>query len=94
VSQQAELPGHEQAVKLVREIIEARFSSSKAFIPEVHLVWFTKVLQNWKALVYTREPIQAYFEVTYSGAEERVYIDTYHKVNHIAISLGDDSPLS
>ena len=45
----------------------------------LYVVWFVKVLQNWKALVSTNQVHGAYFEVTYNGDAEEVYVDTYTK---------------
>lgn len=45
----------------------------------VYVVWFVKVLQNWKALVSTNLPDGKYYEVTYNGDEAEAYVDTYVK---------------
>lgn len=34
-------------------------------LDDVYIVWFCKVLQNWKALVSTTLPDGMYYEVTY-----------------------------
>jgi hypothetical protein len=47
---------------------------------DVFIVWFSKVLQNWKALVGTHIPDDhKYYEVTYDGDNKRAYVDTYIK---------------
>lgn len=45
----------------------------------VYIVWFCKVLQNWKALVSTELPDGMYYEVTYNGDKEELYLDAYKK---------------
>jgi len=53
---------------------------------DVFIVWFSKVLQNWKALVATNVVDDAlYFEVTYNGDKKETYIDTYDKIHNVAI---------
>ena len=46
---------------------------------DVYIVWFCKVLQNWKALVSTTLPDGMYYEVTYNGDKKEVYLDAYKK---------------
>ena len=52
---------------------------------EVYVVWFSKVLGNWKALVSTNVNDGFYYEVTHNGAKNETYLDTYAKVSNIAI---------
>jgi hypothetical protein len=49
---------------------------------DVYLVWFCKVLQNWKALVSTNLPDGMYYEVTYNGDKKEVYLDAYKKFDN------------
>lgn len=49
------------------------------------LVWFAKVLENWKALVITTQPDDRYFEITYNGAKRETYIDAYEKVSNVVL---------
>ena len=53
---------------------------------EVYVLWFCKVLQNWKALVSTTLPDGMYYEVTYDGDKQLAYIDAYKKFDNIALS--------
>lgn len=52
---------------------------------EVRLVWFSKTLENWKALVITTLPDQRYYEVTHNGDACETYIDVYNKVDNVVI---------
>jgi hypothetical protein len=54
-------------------------------ISEIYVVWFVKVLQNWKALVATSKPDDRYFEVTYNGDRMEAYIDHYGKLRNQAV---------
>lgn len=49
---------------------------------DVYLVWFCKVLQNWKALVSTTLPDGMYYEVTYNGDKKEAYLDAYKKFDN------------
>ena len=46
---------------------------------QVYIVWFSKTLQNWKALVSTSIPDGQYYEVTYNGDKKETYLDVYKK---------------
>ena len=54
--------------------VAARFEED-----ELYIVWFAKVLGNWKALVSTDAVAGMYWEVTYNGAKQETYVDTYKK---------------
>jgi crotonobetainyl-CoA:carnitine CoA-transferase CaiB-like acyl-CoA transferase len=48
---------------------------------DIYIVWFCKTLQNWKALLSTdRIDTGIYFEVTYNGDKDELYLDHYAKV--------------
>jgi len=52
---------------------------------ETYVVWFTKTLQNWKALVSTTIPDGMYYEVTHNGDKGETYLDVYKKWENISI---------
>lgn len=52
----------------------------------IYVVWFTKTLQNWKALVSTTLPDGMYYEVTFNGEASEIYIDVYKKWDNVCIS--------
>ena len=54
-------------------------------IDDVYIVWFSKTLQNWKALVSTTIPDGKYYEVTHDGDKGRTYVDVYVKLANITV---------
>lgn len=46
---------------------------------DVYVVWFSKTLQNWKALVSTNVSDGMYYEITYNGDKKETYVDVYKK---------------
>ena len=50
---------------------------------QVYIVWFSKTLQNWKALVSTTVSDGMYYEVTYNGDKKETYLDAYKKWQNI-----------
>lgn len=73
----------DKAKRLVRSLIDRRLEKTDEPVEyDVYIVWFSKTLQNWKALVSTTLPNQQYFEVTYNGDLGETYVDTYVKVDN------------
>lgn len=59
---------------------------TSAFTPDnVYVVWFSKTLRNWKALVSTTLHDGMYYEVTHDGENRRTYLDAYKKFDNVSI---------
>lgn len=56
---------------------------------QVFIVWFSKTLQNWKALLSTTNSDGMYYELTYNGDQGVTYLDAYKKWENKSIV---DSP--
>src|SRR3954468_1801448 len=56
---------------------------------DVYVVWFSKTLRNWKALVSTMLSDGMYYEVTYNGEAGQTYIDAYKKWDNVRIKDED-----
>lgn len=82
----------ETAMRLVHDYVKAHLDVTDA-PPEinVYVVWFTKTLRNWKALLNTTLPDGMYYEVTYDGDKNKAYLDAYKKFDNVEVSFGDDS---
>lgn len=52
---------------------------------EVFIVWFSKTLQNWKALISTTISDGMYYEVTYNGDKKETYLDSYMKWENVCV---------
>ena len=46
---------------------------------DVYVVWCCKTLQNNKALLSTTLPDGMYYELTYNGDKDQLYLDAYKK---------------
>lgn len=57
---------------------------------EVFVVWFSKTLQNWKALVSTTISDGMYYEVTYNGDKKETYLDAYKKWENVCVKDEED----
>lgn len=55
---------------------------------DVFVVWYCKALQNHKALLSTTLFDGMYYELTYNGDKNEVYLDAYRKWENRAILLG------
>ena len=52
------------------------------------LVWATKILQNWKSCIRSiASDTQLFYELTYNGDKDQLYVDVYKKFDQKKISL-------
>lgn len=72
-----------------KEFIERASQEIKIESPnyEVHLVWFSKTIQNFKGIFIQLSPDNYMYEVTYNGDKQEMYIDKYDKVKKTEIKL-------
>lgn len=54
---------------------------------DVFVVWSCKTLQNNKALLSTPVPDGMYYELTYNGDKNQLYLDAYKKWENQCIDL-------
>lgn len=54
---------------------------------DVFVVWLCKALQNSKALLSTTLFDGMYYELTFNGDKEEVYVDAYKKLENYCIKL-------
>ena len=52
---------------------------------DVYVVWYAKELQNHKAMLSTPVPDGMYYEITYNGDKNELYIDAYKKFQNIKV---------
>lgn len=57
---------------------------------EVFIIWFSKTLQNWKALISTTISDGMYYEVTYNGDKKETYLDAYKKWENVCVKDEED----
>lgn len=55
---------------------------------DIFVVWYSKTLQNHKALLGTRFA-NYYFECTYNGDKEEMYMDVYDKLENKCFKVAD-----
>ena len=72
----------DKAKRLVVEYFNDKVDKTDQVIlatDDVYIVWFSKTLQNWKALVSTNISDGMYYEITYNGDKKETYLDAYKK---------------
>ena len=79
----------DKAKSLVYKYVKSRLEKTDTHVTfgedEVYIVWFSKTLQNWKALLSTTLPDGMYYEVTYNGDKGETYIDAYKKFENVCV---------
>ena len=50
---------------------------------DVVVVWFSKTLKNWKALLITLPVDGIYYELTHNGDKGETYLDAYEKRENV-----------
>ena len=58
-------------------------------INDVYVVWYSKTLQNAKALLSTTLSDGMYYELTYNGDKKELYFDAYKKFENKCIAKFD-----
>ena len=59
--------------------------NKKIGIEDVFVVWMCKTLKNSKALLSTTVPDGKYYEMTYNGEKDELYMDVYTKIQNICV---------
>lgn len=80
---------HNKAKFLVTENFNTTFlggSDIKAELKHFYVVWFAKVVGNWKALISTDLISGQYWEVSYNGTKNETYVDHYNKRGNAVFS--------
>lgn len=54
---------------------------------DVYIVWMVKVLQNNKALAATNKEDNRYYEITYNGDKNEMYVDAYKKEENKLVKI-------
>ena len=82
--------------KLCKEIVRDysnehldKSDNVKITLDDVYIVWSCKTLQNNKAMVSTTISDGMYYELTYNGDKNELYLDAYKKWENKAIKVGE-----
>ena len=78
----------EKARKMVMDYFNSHVDVTDGIqitMEDVFIVWFSKTLQNWKALVSTTVPDGQYYEITYNGDKGEAYLDVYKKWENVVV---------
>lgn len=92
--------GTEEFIPKAKELVAQYFNTKrekasdkfKANCPkikdeEVYVVWYSKTLENSKALLSTPVSDGMYYEVTLNGGRSEIYFDAYKKESNTLVEL-------
>lgn len=78
-------------VELIKKVVVEDYNDSQMTEiteEDVYVVWLCKTLQNSKALASTTvDGDGIYYEITYNGDKNEIYLDRYKKQNNRKIEL-------
>ena len=74
----------------VEEHLDKMDKPIKVTKDNIFIVWFSKTLQNFKALVSTTLSDGMYYELTYNGDKDELYLDAYKKLENKVYDLKED----
>jgi hypothetical protein len=69
----------EKVVEYYNSRVDTTDKNGKITKDDVFAVWFCKTLQNSKALLSTTISDGMYYEITYNGDKNEMYLDAYKK---------------
>ena len=81
--------GNDEFLKIAKEEVR-RYTNEHLEDPQdfdVYTVWACKTLQNNKALLSTTLSDGMYFECTYNGDKQEMYLDAYKKEKNVCIKM-------
>lgn len=76
-------------IDYLRENKEIQDETIRLSIKDIYVVWSVKALQNNKYLLSTTLPDGLYYEMTYNGDKEELYVDVYKKWKNYVIKKED-----
>ncbi|KAF0362198.1 DUF6275 family protein [Pediococcus acidilactici] len=59
----------------------------KVTADDIYIVWLARILQNSKALLSSTFDDGMYFEATYNGDKNQLYLDAYKKEKNIGFDI-------
>lgn len=89
---------NDEMFRLIKEVVVEYFNeelekTDNTNITEdnVYIVWFSKTLQNFKALASTTISDGMYYEITYNGDKGELYLDAYKKWKNVCKKVGNEN---
>ena len=85
--------GNNEFIEIAKEAVVSYHNQGKSkgdairTIDDVYIVWLSKTLQNNKALLSTTVSDGMYYEATYNGDKQELYLDVYKKFENKCIKL-------
>lgn len=84
--------GNDKFLKLAKQIVVDYFNENvdktdgtRITEGDVFVVWSCKTLQNNKALLSTTVSDGMYYELTYNGDKQELYVDAYKKLKNFVV---------
>jgi Family of unknown function (DUF6275) len=79
----------DQARKMVVENYNHSYDyelSDPLQLKDVYILWYTKLLKSWKAMIGSTAARRLMWVVTYNGAKSEAYIQVYQRIANIKVA--------
>ena len=81
--------GGNEFIDAAKNAIMMYLKNPKLEAEDIQIVWVCKTLQNCKGLFFAPVEDELYFEITYNGNEDEMYMDVYRKLDNVVVVRAD-----
>jgi hypothetical protein len=82
----------DRALRIAKKLVSDNYNrhhdierTSPLFPEDIYIIWYAKLLTNWKALLGTPEIRGLLWMVTYNGFKHDAQIEIYKRVNSVTV---------
>lgn len=76
-----------EVARYFNDHLDTSNEDDRIYAEDVYCVWSCKALQNFKGLFSTPVPDGMYYEITYNGDKDEMYLDAYKKWENKVIKM-------
>lgn len=87
-------PDPDRYIKLAKQLVVDNHNNHhdadqmpRLTVDMVHIVWYAKVLGNWKAIIASPVRKGLLYEVSFDGEKNEAYVDVYRKINNSRVPI-------
>jgi hypothetical protein len=89
-----DIPDPDRFLMMAKQVAVANYNKSRdagrspeLTMDSVYIVWFTKTLGNWKAIIASPTIKGLIWEIVYNAHRKECYVEVYKKLNSVKVSM-------